>query len=220
MHQPDKYHSEVNYRLGPGRAALRKGRSSLPNHAYFITKCVDESVRVADPLLRSQCATLVVQTLRWLVQNRYCRSCGFVVMPDHYHAVIVTPDAPSSSATVPPEKCAKADAWVGGESFPRRHLNLKDIMASLNRHTSRQINERLDRHGRFWEDGYYDHAVRNRQDFDEILFYMQENPVAANLVTRATAWTWSSANPDNSDLIDWALLGPSLNPADRFLSWL
>ncbi|MBM4049342.1 MAG: hypothetical protein FJ279_29960 [Planctomycetes bacterium] len=183
MHLQDKYHSPTNYRLDddhPGRAALRKGRCSLPNHAYFVTKCTD------DPdfglLATSAYATIIIGSLRWLVQSRYARCCGFVVMPDHYH--------------------------VGLGLLETRTLS--EVMASLNRFTSRQINAVLKRKGRFWEPGYYDHAIRNRSDLDEVLAYMHENPVSAGLAERAEAWEYSTANPKYADMIDWEWLGHSI----------
>jgi len=183
MHSEDQYHSAKNYHHDserPCHAALRKGRYSIPHHAYFLTKCVNE--RDSTVLSLPACATIVIETLEWLVAHRYARCCGFVVMPDHYHVVLGLYETKT----------------------------LEQVVASLNRYTSRQINLLLKRTGRFWEAAYYDHAIRNRQDFDEILVYMHENPVCAGLVERAKDWVYSSANPNYAHLIDWDWLGPSL----------
>jgi len=157
--------------------ALRRGRVSIPNHAYFITKNVSapDTAILSNPL----CALTVIWTLRWLRSNELARLCGFVIMPDHYHAIL----------------------GLGVKK------DLHEIMASVNRHTSRRINEIRGRRGPFWEKGFYDRALRNRDEFDGALEYIHMNPVKKELVDRADQWRFSSANPEFADMIDWEWLG-------------
>jgi REP element-mobilizing transposase RayT len=188
VHPEDRFHSEANYHPDedrPGQAALRKGRVSLPNHAYFLTKCVDaaDSRVLATP----NCARILIESLRWLTSEKYARCGGFVIMPNHYHLVLGLYDTKT----------------------------LPEVLASFNRYTSRQINRVLSRAGRFWEPGYYDHALRDRADLDEILAYMHENPVRAGLVEREVDWPFSTANPEYAGLIDWEWLGASVEYAGR-----
>ena len=56
----------------------------------------------------------------------------------------------------------------------------------------------------FWQEESYDHLVRQRQEFEKIRGYIEENPVRAGLVKDATEYRWSSAG--------WATRG---SPADR-----
>jgi REP element-mobilizing transposase RayT len=103
-------------------------------------------------------------------------------MPDHYHVVLGL-----------------------GEG-----KTLQSLMASLNRHTSRRINEVLGRRGQFWEKGFYDRALRDRREFDGFLEYMHLNPVKEGFADCPGHWRFSSANAEFADLIDWEWLGVNL----------
>jgi REP element-mobilizing transposase RayT len=82
-------------------------------------------------------------------------------------------------------------------------------MESVGRFTARQINIQLQRKGSFWEEGFYDHAIRQREDFDDIFQYMHENPVRKELCECPDDWSYSTAHPKYAGWIDWEWLGPS-----------
>jgi putative transposase len=46
--------------------------------------------------------------------------------------------------------------------------------------------------GHAWQRRYYDHLIRDEQDFSRHLDYLHYNPVKHGLVTRAADWSWSS----------------------------
>jgi REP element-mobilizing transposase RayT len=41
-----------------------------------------------------------------------------------------------------------------------------------------------------WQDGYFDHRIRNRAELEEKEDYIRQNPVAKGLVRRPTDWPW------------------------------
>jgi putative transposase len=108
---------------------------------------------------------------------------GFVIMPDHYHAIFAL----------------------------RQDHTLSSIMATINRFAARQISTRLSQlqvaptsgKRQFWERGYYDHAHRSRRDFRLQLDYIHNNPVRKQLTGSAEQWPFSTANPKWDHLIDW-----------------
>jgi putative transposase len=167
----------------PHASNLRKARISLEGHAYFVTKCVRKDM--GSPLRESGYAEIVATSLLWAKTQGWWRILGFVVMPDHFHAVV--------------------RLWSDKA--------LSAIMESIAKFTSRQINLDLVREGRLWEDGFYEHAIRDGQDFDEILEYMHNNPLRAGLVTSADEWQHSTASSTYAAEIDWEWLGPSLPSA-------
>jgi len=66
----------------PGHRALRKGRVSVENTAYFVTACTSESRPVfRDPA----CAHVMVEAVRWLRRSGRIWLLGYIVMPDHVH---------------------------------------------------------------------------------------------------------------------------------------
>jgi REP element-mobilizing transposase RayT len=71
---------------------------------------------------------------------------------------------------------------------------LSKIMQELKGTTARRANAVLNRTGaRFWQDESFDHWVRNTEEFEKILAYIEQNPVKAGLTMRREDWPWSSA---------------------------
>ena len=88
---------------------------------------------------------------------------AFAVMPNHVH-LLVTPNV-------------TADQWLG----------------PLKGFTAHQANRVLGKHAPFWQDESYDHLVRDREEFQQIQRYIENNPVKAGLVASPERFPWSSA---------------------------
>jgi putative transposase len=66
-----------------------------------------------------------------------------------------------------------------------------EITRWLKGSTAREANKILGRAGQpFWRDESFDHRVR---DLEQVVRYVENNPVAAGLVSRPGDWRWSSA---------------------------
>jgi putative transposase len=89
---------------------------------------------------------------------------AWVPMPNHVHILI----------------CPKSD-------LPR-------ITKAIKKFSARQANAIIGRTGQpFWQDESYDHWVRDREELEKTVRYIEENPVAAGLAENAAGWRWSSA---------------------------
>lgn len=66
------------------------------------------------------------------------------------------------------------------------------ITYSLNRFTATNCNRLLNRKGTFWQGESYDHWVRDADELERIIVYVEENPVKAGLVRAAEEWPFSS----------------------------
>lgn len=71
------------------------------------------------------------------------------------------------------------------------YFGLAEILHSLKRHTARESNKILRKHGAFWQDESYDHFIRDNAELERIVKYVLNNPVKANLVKEQTDWKWS-----------------------------
>ena len=69
---------------------------------------------------------------------------------------------------------------------PFEGYNLEKVIHSWKSYTATKANETLNRSGTFWQKEYYDHLVRNEQEFDRIITYILENPEKAGLKN----WPW------------------------------
>ena len=107
-------------------------------------------------------AQLVQNALRHFDGERY-RLAAWCVMPNHVHVVV----QPLADHTLP------------------------DILHSWKSYTSKEANKLLGRTGKFWQDEYYDHLIRDQSDFERQVRYALENPVKAGL----NDWTWLGRAP-------------------------
>jgi len=71
---------------------------------------------------------------------------------------------------------------------------LSRITKAIKNYSARQANAILGRTGQpFWQEESYDRWVRGRDEFEKIVRYIEQNPVAAGLVRTVEEWRWSSA---------------------------
>lgn len=168
----------------PHASALRKGRRSIPGRAYFITKNVRN--RNTDFLIRPECAQLIIESFKWASTQSWWINLGFVIMPDHYHLNLALGNTKT----------------------------LSEAIKSVNKFTARRINTLIGRKGKFWQEGFYDHAIRNHGEFDRILAYIHNNPVKVGLVEKPELWPYSTANDRNSQEIDWGWINAEVWRSD------
>jgi putative transposase len=89
---------------------------------------------------------------------------AWVVMPNHVHLLML-----------PLVGLPRITHWIKGR-------------------TAREANLLLGRTGEpFWQDESYDHWVRNENEFNRIVAYIEANPVSTQLAARPEDWPWSSA---------------------------
>ncbi len=70
---------------------------------------------------------------------------------------------------------------------------LSHIVRSWRSYTSHEANELLNRTGRFWMPEYFDRYIRNDGHYNNVVQYIDNNPVKAGLVDSPEKWRWSSA---------------------------
>ena len=92
---------------------------------------------------------------RCLMHSKHTKTLAFVVMPDHVHWLIQLLSETTLSRVLQTFKSASA--------------------IQLNRH--------LQRKGRFWQDGFHDHALRKEEAVIDAARYIIANPLRAGLVS-------------------------------------
>ena len=99
---------------------------------------------------------------------------GFVVMPSHLHWAF-----------------QPRDEWV--QTLANNDLPRQRICKSRHQHTALECNWLLDRQGQFWQHESYDHWIRDVDEMERILHYIEANPVKAGLAKTPSEWRFSSA---------------------------
>ena len=97
---------------------------------------------------------------------------AIVILPDHLHAIL---GLPSDDA-----------------DFPGRWRRIKghfsNALIASGAHLSRRSNEEL----ALWQRRFWEHTIRDENDFERHVDYIHFNPVKHGLVTRVSDWPHSS----------------------------
>jgi len=141
------------------------------NGAYFITICTKErkkilsKITVGTPL--PGCPQEVRSTLMWhgKVAEAYIRQMDafyghlsvvkYVIMPDHIHFLLLI----------------QGDPGMGDPTTQERTSKIAQFVGTFKRFCNKVYGENI------WQSRYYDHVIRNQQDYDEIWKYIENNPV-------------------------------------------
>lgn len=125
-------------------------------------------------------AGIVVDAVRFFDGHRY-DLLAYAVMPSHFHWVFLP-----------------LPGWIAGLEKTDRSPR-EQIIHSINRHTAYECNKRLGKNGEFWQHESYDHWVRDGDELERIIEYVEANPVKAGLVSAADLWPFSSARCERKD---------------------
>jgi len=73
---------------------------------------------------------------------------------------------------------------------------LFQLLKNLKTYTATQANKILDRKGNFWQREYFDRIVRDRNDLDQKIVYIINNPVKAGLIDSWEKWPYNYCHPN------------------------
>ena len=146
-----------------GNQALRRGRASVAAPLYLVTTVtLGRKILFADPLLACATARATLDSRIWRTSRLHC----WVLMPDHWHAVLEVGDDDS----------------------------LARVMARFKSSTAREVNVARGGGDRVWQRAYHDHAMRRDEDLLSIARYVISNPRRAGLVASVGDYPyWNAA---------------------------
>jgi len=153
-----------------------KGRRRIIDdllYAHFVTFSVFRRRRLLD---HDHPKRILLGVLNEELQQHQGSCVGFVVMPDHVHAII--------QFSTPGRLSRFMHGWKRKSSF--------HVRAWYRRAAARYF-EGFGEGDRFWQPKYYSFEIDGESKLEEKLRYMHENPVRSGLVEQATDWKWSSA---------------------------
>ncbi len=152
----------------------------LSNHdygaasAYFITICTEERRRILSTVVGadvpdgppgartyrtqlSEKGRIADRILRQM--DAYYESISvdaFVIMPNHIHLILFIPYDGGASRTSPPT---------------RQHAGVSRFVSTFKRFCNKEYGENI------WQRSFYDHVIRDRADYDEVVKYIAQNPM-------------------------------------------
>ena len=150
----------------------QKAFTSL-GHAYFLTFSCHHRRRLLDT---DAAKGMVISVMSSQLMKRKGVCLGFVIMPDHVHAVVWFPASDQLSEFV--------KQWKRLSSYLLRK-NIKEHQTKYAKATGDK--------GPIWQRRYYSFNLYSENKIREKLDYMHHNPVKAGLVAKAEHWRFSSA---------------------------
>ena len=156
-YNPDKHHR---------RSIRLPGYDYRGDGMYFVTLCTHDrgqlfgNVTAGTPHL-NQYGQIVADAWLWLAQQYpYVIIDAWVVMPNHFHGILVIGD----------------DDRGGSRSAPTRKP-LGRLIGAFKTVSTKQINHLRDTSGTVvWQRNYYEHIIRNEDRLHEIRHYIETNP--------------------------------------------
>ncbi|MFJ7883997.1 REP-associated tyrosine transposase [Pseudomonas sp. NPDC096917] len=136
----------------PTSHRLRLGRYSEQNRLYLLTA---NTLNREPIFLDWHIGRRVVEQLRCAQEQGLVDSLAWVVMPDHFHWLVVLQSG-----------------------------SLDELMCRTKSLSTRAINQATGRTGSRWQQGYHDHALRDDEDLKHLARYVIANPIRAGLVKR------------------------------------
>ncbi|MCB9113913.1 MAG: transposase [Caldilinea sp.] len=165
-------------------------RYYVPDAIVFITQVVHGR----QPIFQhEQHIALLRSVLHHVKKHHPFHMIAYVFLPEHFHLLL----RPLDDAT------------------------FSDVMQSLKRNFTLDYKTMIGINGRmkFWQKGFWDHVIRDEDDFSNHLDYIHYNPVHHGLVTHPEDWPhssylewkkrnayperWGWSMPDSVNLIDW-----------------
>ncbi|MBP3372730.1 MAG: transposase [Clostridia bacterium] len=137
---------------------------------YFVTVCTYEKRMLLSQIVGQGLAPAenrlteygkIVQEELLALENRYAnvRIDQFVVMPNHIHAIVVLQN----------------DSAAGASPCP----TLSDVVCVFKSIATRRCRPAGFK-GKFFQTSYYDHIIREREDYEKIWEYIEYNPIKWN----------------------------------------
>ena len=172
-----KFDPDIHHR----RSIRLKGYDYSQAGAYFVTIVTWQREmlfgEITDgELVLNEFGQIVSEKWQWLEsQYRYIELGAWIVMPNHFHGILVIHDfgrGGSRSAPTPIKRKPLGGLIGAFKTVSTKHINLL-------RNTEGQL---------VWQRNYYEHIIRNEPEMDRISRYIESNP---------SQWAEDDENPNN-----------------------
>ena len=136
---------------------------------YFITICTENRRQILSRIVGGDVldAPQKVELLQYgRIAEKYIHQLNdfyqniavdaFVIMPNHIHIMVFVPEN-GASRTSPPTT--------------RQHSAISRFVSTFKRFCNKEYGENI------WQRYYYDHIIRDREDYEKHIKYIYENPI-------------------------------------------
>jgi putative transposase len=176
-----KYDPEIHHR----RSIRLKGYDYSQNGAYFITLCVQDRNPIFGRIVNGE---MQLNEFGAIARDEWQKTADmrkniemdeFIVMPNHFHGIIVIDDGINGTGTL-----QRAPTAPTREQFGKPTSNtIPTIIRGFKAAVTKQINTIQINAGvynmpeRIWQKNYYEHVIRNETSLNKIREYIMSNPL-------------------------------------------
>ena len=143
--------------------------------AYFVTICTKNRAEILSNIVGGDVldAPIKVRLLPYgEIAEKYIKQLNdfyenilvekYVIMPDHIHILII----------VKKEKDTTQKGGASRTSPPtRQHSSVSKYVSTFKRFCNKEYGENI------WQESFFDHIIRNNEDYEEHIKYIHENPI-------------------------------------------
>lgn len=149
-------------------------RIRIPGISYFFTVVTYKRRKILVIPQSRQILRAVINEVR---QLQPFTICGWVLLPDHIHCIW----------TLPENDCNYSKRWgMIKAGFSKRAKNL------FHRNEWMTDSKRKYREATTWQRRFWEHMIRDEDDFRKHMDYLHFNPVKHGLVKRVKDWPYST----------------------------
>ena len=143
--------------------------------AYFVTICTKNRAEILSDIVGGDVldAPIYTKMLPYgVIAEKYIKRLNdiydnisiekYVIMPDHIHIMIIVKKGKDTirqggaSRTSPPTK---------------QHSTLSRFVSTFKRFCNKEYGKNI------WQESFYDHIIRSKEDYEEHIKYIHENPI-------------------------------------------
>lgn len=127
--------------------------------------------------LNSAARTILHDAWKYTSKKFPFNTNAICLLPDHIHALITLPE--------------------NDDDYPLRIKEIKRFFTRVYLSRFREVHQRTPSHydkqeSTIWQRRYWEHTIRDEQDYQNHFDYIHYNPVKHGLVNNVSAWEWSS----------------------------
>jgi putative transposase len=146
---------------------------NYPGAVHFVTFSTHQRRKFLSP---ERTRFIVMETLEECLTRHHAACHGFVIMPDHVHALLSVAESTAIESFLL--------AWKKTSSYRIKRFYAQELT---------HYHDLCPRDGAVWQARFYDFLVESDEKLPEKIQYMHDNPVSAGLAAEFLHWKWSSA---------------------------
>jgi putative transposase len=128
----------------------------------------------------------VVRSTLWQHHESLYRLLSYSIMPNHVHVLLRPFETALADVDI------SLDEPIGEASL--NHSPLAKLMHSIKSYSAHEINRKLKRAGQLWQHESYDHWIRDDEDMERVVDYIDANAPTSRLSNKPHEYYWCSAH--------------------------